>query len=142
MKTVNVIALSLILLVTGIKQSHASNSEIKTAKEALIKYLKAGDNSNVEILNQLMHSEYRVIFKNTQKDEVNKISRDSYLDFIEKKIFGGKKRTIDKIEGSIQGNTIASFEVVTNSESGTMHSYFSLIKVNEKWLILQDLVYM
>ena len=143
MKTIKTTILFTLLALLNMHSARAGNSkELKAAETTLIHYLKAGDNSNIADLEKLMHTNYRVIFKDSKKDEVSEISRDSYLEFIEKKIFGGKERSIKSINGKTQGNTIASFEIITVSEAGVMTSFYSLVKEKGKWYVVQDLVYM
>ena len=42
-------------------------------KSILLDYLKAGDESNVSLLNKLTHKNYRVIFNDLSKNEVSEI---------------------------------------------------------------------
>lgn len=144
MKTIKTTILMAILSLLNLSIANAGSSdgEVKNAEITLIQYLDAGDKSNTSQLENLMHTNYRVIFKDTKKDEISEITRESYLDFIAKKIFGGTTRTIKTIKGSVLGGEVANFEVVTISKSGTMTSYYSLVKEKGKWLVVQDLVYM
>ena len=90
-----------------------------------------------------MHKNYRVIFSDQTKNEVSEISRVTYLELIEKKVFGGKKRDVKILRAESQGDQIASFKVTTTSEEGTkLVSYYSLVLENKHWKVVQDLVYM
>lgn len=118
-----------------------NQSELEKAKQALLAYLQAGDNSNVSALKNYMHDTYRVIYNETDKNEVKQIDKTTYLNLIEKKVFGGKPRNVEILESDQMDSTSASFKVKTSSESGSFYSYFSLIKTNGKWLVVQDLIY-
>lgn len=111
-------------------------------KSTLMAYLKAGDESDVTALNKLTHQNYRVIFNDLSKKEVSEIDKATYLDLIQKKIFGGKPRAVEIKAIDIMGDNIASIKVTTSSDGGTFNSYFSLLKENGKWYILQDLIYL
>ncbi len=119
-----------------------NNNEVSEAQKVLINYLKAGDESNVKVLNELTHTYYRVIFKDVSKNEVSEISRDSYLDLIEKKVFGGKPRAVEILNSDITEDHIARFKVKTSSDAGEFVSDFTLVKEQNKWYVLQDLIFM
>ncbi|MBL4710634.1 MAG: nuclear transport factor 2 family protein [Flavobacteriales bacterium] len=113
-----------------------------TPESVLLAYLKAGDESNVESINELTHKNYRVIFNDLSKNSVSEIDKSSYLDLIRKKVFGGKPRSVNIKSIDITGGNIASIKVNTSSDGASFNSYFSLIKDQGKWYILQDLIYM
>lgn len=128
----------------SITSNHTKMTQLlgeSTPKSVLLAYLKAGDESDVTTLNKLTHQSYRVIFNDLSKNEVSEIKKSTYLDLIQKKDFGGKPRLVEVKTVDMMGNNIASIKVTTKSESGTFNSYFSLIKDQGKWYILQDLIY-
>lgn len=143
--TASIIALSGIYAVeTKIEKQPTAEMLAKDNKEAekvLMNYLKAGDESNVEQLDKLTHKFYRVIFKDVSNNEVSEINRSTYLDLIEKKVFGGNPRKVEILESNLSENNIASFKVKTSSEGVIFISYFSLINDKGSWLVLQDLIY-
>lgn len=111
------------------------------AEQALLNYLKAGDESNVTILDQLTYKNYRVIYHDIAKGEISEINKAVYLDLIGKKVFGGTPRMVEILSKNSSNNTTASFKVKTTSSGGTFISYFSLIRYQNEWLVLQDLIY-
>ncbi len=137
-KTIALFALTSLLLTLN---ANAQDKPIN-AKESLIAYLNAGDIRDTKALDILMHKDYRVVFKDLAKNETSIINKDLYIEYIEKKIFGGVPREIVKIKLGEEDAYLASFFVITKSKSGEMISYFTLIKENDKWQVLQDLVRM
>jgi len=111
------------------------------AEAALIRYLKAGDESNLELLKETTHDQFRIIFRDLDKKETSEITKATYLDLIEKKIFGGKVRKVEILRSEVVKGTTASFTVKTTSGGVSFISLFSLINQDGKWLIVQDLVF-
>jgi|GEM_PF-3267475 len=140
------------IITLGIASNNLHNNEsveIKTDKtdKAKIKsvvntYVLGGDQQSVSQLESVMHDNYRVIINDLNEGIIKELDKSTYLGFIEKKAFGGEERKIE-IESISISNEVNSIVVLKmTSNKAIFHSQFSLVKVDSKWWIIQDLVQM
>lgn len=124
------------------------NSTIKMKKEAksiettVKNYILGGDLQDVQLLEQVMHDNYRVIINDTQENTIKELNKSTYLDFIAKKVFGGDPRAFEIESIEISKNLNATVKLKMTSSKAIFYSQFSLVKQNEKWWLIQDLAYM
>ncbi|CAL2091229.1 nuclear transport factor 2 family protein [Tenacibaculum sp. 190524A05c] len=110
--------------------------KIEKVKNALNTFINAADNSDVKLLETVIHDNYI----NTQygffgKPGVYNIGKNQYLDYIKDKTFGGLPRSINIIDSKIFDNT-AMMEVVLESKALIFHSYIHIILDNDKWQVI------
>ena len=113
----------------------------KDIEKTLMKYLKAGDENDVKALEKLTHDDFRVVLNDTKETVVKIIDRPTYLDLIGKKVFGGTPRKVEIQMLDVFGNTNATVKTKLISEKVTFYNYYSLLKINGKWWVIQDLLY-
>ncbi|MDY7394611.1 nuclear transport factor 2 family protein [Aureibaculum sp. 2210JD6-5] len=115
-------------------------SEIKKIKEAITNFVKGGDTSDVKILDQVLHKDFRVTnngFMGTRG--VTIINKKDYLENIKSGIFGGVPRKM-KIEEIDQCGIIASVKLRIESSKYDFISYNSLVLDSDnEWKIINNL---
>jgi len=118
---------------------NTAEKEIK----GLISSLAKGETAqSVDQLSPLLGNDFRVVFQDVAKGEVNIIDRASYLDFIQKKIFGGYPTEVTVHDIDVQGDLMAVAKVSFKGPAFTIHRYQSFVKHEGKWLLVEDLAYM
>ena len=115
-------------------------SEKDKIKQSIIDFVKGGDNSNIELLDKVLHKDFRVTnngFMGTSG--VTVIDKEEYLDKIKNGIFGGlpRKMVIEEID---QSGIIASVKLRIESSENNFLSYNSLVlDVDNEWKIINNL---
>ncbi len=109
-------------------------------KQTIIDFVKGGDNSDIELLNKVLHTDFRVTnngFMGTSGITI--IDKNEYLDKIKKGIFGGLPRKM-KIEKLDQSGIIASVKLRIESSENDFISYNSLfLDTDNEWKIINNL---
>ncbi|HMC01546.1 MAG TPA: nuclear transport factor 2 family protein [Flavobacteriaceae bacterium] len=109
-------------------------------KQAIIDFVKGGDNSDVELLDNVLHKEFRVTnngFMGTSGITI--IDKNDYLNKIKSGVFGGLPRKM-KIEEIDQSGIIASVKLRIESSENDFISYNSLVlDTDNKWKIINNL---
>jgi hypothetical protein len=109
-------------------------------KQTIIDFVKGGDNSDIELLNKVLHTDFRVTnngFMGTSGITI--IDKNEYLDKIKKGIFGGLPRKM-KIEKLDQSGIIASVKLRIESSENDFISYNSLVlDTDNEWKIINNL---
>lgn len=109
-------------------------------KQAIINFVKGGDNSDIELLDKVLHSDFRVTnngFMGTKG--VTIIDKQKYLSNIKTGIFGGLPRTME-IENIDENGTIASVKIRLESSENSFISYNSLVvDIDNEWKIINNL---
>jgi hypothetical protein len=109
-------------------------------KQAISNFVKGGDNSDTEMLDKVLHSDFRVTnngFMGTSG--VTIIDKQKYLSNIRDGIFGGlpRKMTIEMIEDS---ETIAMVKLRLESAENYFVSYNSLVlDIDNEWKLINNL---
>ena len=108
--------------------------------QAITNFVKGGDNSDKELLDKILHNEFRVTnngFMGTAG--VTIIDKKTYLENIKNGIFGGlpRKMTIESIEDS---ETIAMVKLRLESSENYFVSYNSLVlDIDNEWKLINNL---
>ncbi len=136
--------LILILTITTFTSTHLvaqSNDETKTIKAALLSYIESGDKNDAQALEKLLHTEFRVSLYDSKKEAVSILNRKTYVSFIETKKFGGYPRTPKFHDILFIGKNMCTAKVtLTSPGKPTLKNFYSLVKLNGKWLVIQDYV--
>jgi len=115
-------------------------NEIERIKQTIIDFVKGGDNSDIELLDKVLHEDFRVTnneFMGTSG--VTIIDKKEYLNKIKSGIFGGLPRQM-KIEHLDQSGKIASVKLRIESSENDFISYNSLIlDADNEWKIINNL---
>ena len=78
---------------------------------------------------------------NSSDGEVQLIDKDTYLTLIKEEKIGGTPRTFSIEQTDVYGAKTAEIKAKLSSGKMNFHSYYSLIKVNDNWKIVQDFVH-
>ena len=109
-------------------------------QQAVTNFVKGGDNSDTELLDKVLHNEFRVTnngFMGTAG--VTIIDKEKYLANIKEGIFGGLPRnmTIESIDDS---KTIAMVKLRLESSENYFVSYNSLVlDTDNEWKLINNL---
>lgn len=114
--------------------------ETDRIKQAIIDFVKGGDNSDIGILDKVLHTNFRVTnngFMGTSGITI--IDKNEYLSKIKSGVFGGLPR-IMKIEKIDQSGIIASVKLKIESSENDFISYNSLVLDSDNdWKIINNL---
>lgn len=115
-------------------------SEIKKIKEVIINFVKGGDASDITMLDQVLHKDFRVTNNGFMGTEgVTIISKKDYLKKIKRGAFGGVPRKMN-IENIDQNGKIASVKLRIESSKYDFISYNSLVLDSDnQWKIINNL---
>lgn len=109
-------------------------------KQAITNFVKGGDNSDTDMLDKVLHNDFRVTnngFMGTSGVAI--IDKQKYLSNIRDGIFGGlpRKMTIESIEDS---QTIAMVKLRLESSENYFVSYNSLVlDIDNEWKLINNL---
>ena len=108
--------------------------------QAIINFVKGGDNSDTILLDKVLHKDFRVTnngFMGTSG--VTIIDKQKYLSNIKDGIFGGLPR-IMKIENIDHSETIAMVKLRLESSENYFVSYNSLVlDIDNEWKLINNL---
>jgi hypothetical protein len=109
-------------------------------KQVIIDFVKGGDNSDVELLDNVLHKEFRVTNNGFMgASGITIIDKNDYLNKIKSGVFGGLPRKM-KIEKIDQSGIIASVKLRIESSENDFISYNSLVlDTDNKWKIINNL---
>lgn len=109
-------------------------------EQAITNFVKGGDNSDILLLDKVLHKDFRVTnngFMGTSG--VTIIDKQKYLSNIKEGIFGGLPR-IMKIETIDDSETIAMVKLRLESSENYFVSYNSLVlDIDNEWKLINNL---
>ncbi len=109
-------------------------------EQAITDFVKGGDNSDVALLDKVLHENFRVSsngFMGTSG--VTILDKQKYLSNIKSGIFGGLPRTM-KIENIDENETIAMVKLRLESSENYFISYNSLVlDIDSQWKLINNL---
>ncbi|MBJ7881926.1 nuclear transport factor 2 family protein [Gelidibacter salicanalis] len=115
-------------------------NQTKRIKQAITNFVNGGDTSDVTLLDQVLHKDFRVTnngFMGTQG--VTIINKEEYLEKIKSGDFGGVSRKMN-IEQIDQSGIIASVKLRIESSKYDFISYNSLVLDSDNaWKIINNL---
>lgn len=115
-------------------------SEVNSIREVVEIYAKAGDLQDASKMGKVLHEGFRVVWNDPAQKTVSLISKTDYLQLLETKKIGGDKRKVIIESIDISEGINASVRVTLDGEKGDFWNLLSLVKVDGKWLVAQDLV--
>ena len=113
---------------------------IDQIKQAITDFVKGGDNSDIELLDKVLHNDFRITNNGFMGiSGITIIDKQSYLSFIKTGVFGGLLRTM-QIEEIKINETIAMVELRIESAENNFFSYNSMVLDTDKqWKIINNL---
>ena len=112
----------------------------KKIEQTITDFVKGGDNSNVDMLNKVLHKDFRITnngFMGTLG--VTIIDKQQYLLNIKEGVFGGLPRVM-KIETIDSNETIAMVKLCLESSENHFISYNSMVlDTDNEWKIINNL---
>ena len=118
----------------------ASISAEEQVTQCVKQFVKGADQQNQGKIAAVLHDHFRVML-NPGDGDIQSISKDQYLSLIEENKIGGKPRAVSIEQVDVYGSKTANVKAQIKSEKMTFYSYYSLMKAEEEWRIVQDLVY-
>lgn len=137
------IFLSLCALSSTAFYSPTAVDDLQAIAQAIHTFAKGADQNDIQMQGKVMETNFRVVWNDTKEGKVKILDRATYLGLIESKTFGGGNRQLEIISIDLFEATNATAKVkLTEAGKPTMYSFFSLVKVNDQWLITGDLAMM
>lgn len=115
-------------------------TEVNSIRETVESYAKAGDQQDAAALEKVLHEGFRVVWNDPAKQSVSLISKTDYVQLLQAKKIGGDKRKVIIESIEISKGINASVRLTMDGEKGDFWNLLSLIRVDGRWLIAQDLV--
>lgn len=113
--------------------------ENKTVEDLILDYAVAVDTGNAACAEKFLDAAFRVVLHNYQnKGTTTIIAREQYLEMIQDGKVGGTKRNISLLLTHVHENAAIVIVRLEGAKS-VFTNYYSLIKSNNEWLIVQDL---
>lgn len=110
----------------------------KELRSLVAKFVKGGDEQNVEILEEVLHPEYRITFAFTGDTKVTILTKEIYLRMLQEKKLGGVKRNMNIEDVTIRGN-VAVVRANLLSPVMKFDIFFSFINTGAGWRLISDL---
>lgn len=113
---------------------------IEKIEQAIINFIKGGDNSDTVLLDKILHNDFRVTNNGFMgASGITIIDKQKYLANIKAGIFGGLPRVI-KIESIDNCETIAMVKLRLESSENYFVSYNSLVlDIDNEWKLINNL---
>lgn len=107
---------------------------------AISSFIKGGDTSDIKLLNDVLHKDFRVSSNNFMGNPgVTLISKEQYLSKIQTGVFGGVPRKMS-IESINQNNSIAMVKLRLESSENYFVSYNLLVLDTDGcWKVIDNL---
>ena len=134
----NTILIGLIVLFANAPVQAQSTDE-KEIKDTVLAFAKAGDQNDVQTLEQHLDSNYRVVMNRLfGSSEVAIVPRSVYLEKIKSKEWGGDQRQVS-FKNIIVNENVATAKVVLKGKKATFVSLMDLIKTEKgSWKLISD----
>ncbi|SHJ17157.1 nuclear transport factor 2 family protein [Aquimarina spongiae] len=134
----NTILIGLIVLFAN-APVQAQSTEEKEIKDTVLAFAKAGDQNDVQTLEQHLDSNYRVVMNRLfGSSEVAIVPRSVYLQKIKSKEWGGDQREVS-FKNIIVNENVATAKVVLKGKKATFVSLMDLIKTEKgSWKLISD----
>ncbi len=121
----------------------ASCNKVNTDKgieSVVLSYVKAGDERDINVLKKSLHVNYRALANRVfESEELQVLSRETYLSLIEKGTIGGDSRRVDIHSIDISGNN-AMVKATFTGNDHIFHTYMLLVRdTDDQWSIVSDL---
>ena len=130
------------LMITFALISAQGQGSAHILEQLVLQFNEGGAQNDIERLQPILHDDFRIIFNNTAENKVQIIDRASYLDLIQKKVFGGEAREV-KIEAmQIDEGLMASVKTQQRGVKNTIYALKQFVYQDEKWLLTEEIVYM
>lgn len=117
-------------------QTKNANSEIE---KTILSYATSGDNQNVSGLKAVLHDQYRLVWYGG-KDAPFIADKPTFLMQFETKEWGGDSRKVRVESIELFDGINATAKVTMDGNVAEMRSLLSLIKVDDSWQIIGELV--
>jgi hypothetical protein len=107
---------------------------------AITNFVKGGDNSDINLLKNVLHPDFRVTNNGFMgSSRITVIDKEKYLSNIEEGIFGGLPRKM-KIESIDYFKTIAHVKLTLESSENNFISHNSLVlDTDNQWKLINNL---
>lgn len=125
---------------SGTEQASPVVSDRDMIEDAIQRFMRGGDESDVAALQAVLHEQFRVVVNQgvLGGDALRTVDKTTYLGMISGKKWGGVPRTVNILSISIAG-TVAAVEVKTSSVRSDITSFLHLVKEKDgQWLIVSD----
>ena len=111
------------------------------AAQVVREFIAAGDQRDVNALENLLHPEFRILFATTAGATTTTMTRSQYLQLLRDGKLGGKPRKTEV--GSFVGTGgHAVGTAVSMSDSARFDGHFALVQRDGRWQIAQETVLM
>lgn len=130
------------LLTVSLIQGNAQNinqMEKEKIESVITAFANAVDNSDIQTAAGYLHPDFRVVLGNFQNSGNTVIlTKEKYLGMIKEGKVGGNKRTISILITDVQQEA-ALVKVKLEGAKNIFINYYSLLKKEDGWLIVNDI---
>ena len=133
----NIIILSFVIALTGCSNQTPNT---KSIAQVLTTYVSAADDQNTEVLQGILHPEYRALANRIfESDKLQVLSKALYLSLINDGTIGGDKRKVEINETEVIGHN--AFVRATFTGHDHIFNTFILLAQNSNgdWKIVSDM---
>jgi membrane-bound lytic murein transglycosylase len=124
---------------TGSNAQNKNEMETKKIQALITAYAAAVDTKNTAAAEKFLDAEFRVVLNNYNNSGGTTIlTKNQYLDMIKDGRAGGSKRTVSFLLNDIHDNA-AVIKVKLERDNVVFTNYYSLIKRNNQWLVVNDI---
>ena len=133
MKTITPLALA------SFSNDAEAKSDEDAVKQAVKRYVTAGDQRDRAAFGGILHDQYRVVLTVGAGGGVSVMPKDAYLGLIRDKKIGGGVRRVDFEWARPTGN-LAFAKAKLTSKDASFDSLFTLVKKGGQWIVIEDAV--
>lgn len=143
MNKLSVLLLAMISFGSISCKSQTSNNLIKMKndiKKVIKKFVKAGEERNVEVYKDILHEEFRVIANRYPTPEKTSILPASvYIDLISKKVIGGTKYQVIFNSINITEHSATALTELKTEKGGQFVTFLLVLNPKNDWKIIADM---
>jgi hypothetical protein len=130
------------LLFVGIANDNAQNKdkmEKQNVQNILQHFFAAVDSQDATTAEKYLHDNFRVVLNNhNNSGAVTILTKEQYVGMMKAGKVGGDKRFIEFLLTDVH-EAAAMVKVNLDGSKNIFTNYYSLVKTNEEWLIINDL---
>ncbi len=119
--------------------SSARPSAEVAVRQAVSKFIDAGDRQDAKAIDQLTAERFRVVFQVSGAKETTVLDRKTYRQLLTEGKLGGKPRRVDIRSVQVHGR-MAHVQLQLQREDAVFDGAMTLVESEQSWKVIQDAV--